>query len=35
MSTDAEENVNNDDSFSITFLRIRIRSTNTLIIRIR
>ena len=35
MSTDTEENVKNDDSFNITFLRIRIRNTNTVIIRIR
>ena len=33
MSTDTEQKVKNDDSFSITFLRIRTRNTNTVIIR--
>ena len=35
MSTDTEENVKNDDNFNITFLRIRIRNTSTIIVRIR
>ena len=29
MSIDTEQNPKHDDSFNITFLRIRIRNTNT------